>query len=419
MSMSRQPFAWSLVAVLCLPLMVLGQAPRNELLELNKQMVKVAADKMEKQISDGLAEARKLAATEPARATGLLKKLLGDLEADTALSDTRRAALVRLVKERMATVAEQKAGKADPRPATETATPEQRIITRTLEMVEKYKRDGRTAEARHIAEELATQFPDNPAVKAAVRTISVADNVAVGRETRAESEKRAVATLSRVDEAALPPKGDLEIPKDWFQKMAKRKNVNEPVLTEKEQAILKALASPIMPDYKNVSLFDVLDDLSNKLNVTFALDKASLADAGVNSDTQANLVIPRGIAARTALRKLLGEVGLTYIIKNETIQVITEAKAKEMMVTRTYYIGNLLAGGVFADVGIRFNPWYDQLQVMQNVKSVVKLIEGSVDPSSWQTNGGQGTITFYAPTMSLIIRQTAEVHGMLGSYTSK
>jgi hypothetical protein len=419
MSMSRRSITWSLTAVLCLPLAAVAQAPRNDLLEANKQMAKVAADKMEKQVSDGLAEARRLATTEPARAKSLLKKLLGDLDADTVLSDTRRTALVRLVKDRMAAVAEQKAPRGDPKPLTEGSSAEERIIKRSLEMIEKYKRDGRTAEARQIAGELASQYPENLAVKAAVRSTTVSDNLATGRQTRADNEKHVVSAFSKIDESAITPKGDLEIPKDWFQKMAKRKNVNEPVLTEKEQSILKALASPITPEYKNVSLFDVLDDLSNKLNVTFALDKASLADAGVNSDTQVNLVIPRGIAARTALRKMLGEVGLAYVIKNETIQVVTEARAKEMMVTRTYYIGNLLAGGVFADVGIRFNPWYDQLQVMQNVKNVVKLIEGSIEPSSWQSNGGQGTVTFYAPTMSLIIRQTAEVHGMLGSYSSK
>ena len=41
---------------------------------------------------------------------------------------------------------------------------------------------------------------------------------------------------------------------------------------------------------------------------------------------------------------------------------------------------------------------------------IVTLITQSVEPSSWDVNGGNGTITFEPITMSLIIKQSAEVH---------
>jgi hypothetical protein len=411
-------YRWGLAVVLCLPVVAWGQAPRNDKADQNKLLVKVAADKMEAQVGDALAEARKLAVTDPAKALTVLKTTLSQLEADTALTDARRASLIRTVKDRIQALPGNALDRT-PKGELKTApdqTAEQRLA-RSLEAIKQLQKDGKNAEARRMAAELAKTYPDNPAVQAALRMTAAADNIATGKDNKADSEKRAVGTLTNVDQSARIPAGDLEIPKDWFKKMERRKNVNQLELSEKEKAILKALASTIKPEYKETGFLDVIDDLANKMNVTFALDKTSLADAGVTSDTQVTLLMPRGITARTALRKILADVGLSYVVKNETIQIISEAKAKEMMTTRTYYVGNLLAGGMFNDAGIRFNPLLDQIQVAQNIKNIVALIEGTIDPQSWQSNGGPATITFHGPTMSLVIRQSAEVHAIMSGYS--
>ena len=52
---------------------------------------------------------------------------------------------------------------------------------------------------------------------------------------------------------------------------------------------------------------------------------------------------------------------------------------------------------------------------MEGVKQLIELIQTSVDPQSWQVNGGGGAITFHAPSMSLVIKQSTEVHALLGS----
>ncbi len=102
------------------------------------------------------------------------------------------------------------------------------------------------------------------------------------------------------------------------------------------------------------------------------------------------------------------------MIKDETIHVTSALKARETMITRTYNIGDLVdTGGLDA---IRFgNPGISTVQIVQNVNAVIDLIQTSVDPDSWKKNGGQGTIAFSPATMSLIVRNSAEVHSMLGS----
>jgi hypothetical protein len=47
-------------------------------------------------------------------------------------------------------------------------------------------------------------------------------------------------------------------------------------------------------------------------------------------------------------------------------------------------------------------------------QDLVELIEATIAPSSWDTNGGAGTIRYFGPLRVLVVRQTSEVHGQLG-----
>ncbi len=47
-------------------------------------------------------------------------------------------------------------------------------------------------------------------------------------------------------------------------------------------------------------------------------------------------------------------------------------------------------------------------------QKLIDLIQNTIEPDSWQVNGGRGTISYYAPLRVLVIRQTGEVHHQLG-----
>jgi len=49
------------------------------------------------------------------------------------------------------------------------------------------------------------------------------------------------------------------------------------------------------------------------------------------------------------------------------------------------------------------------------VTKIIDMIQTSVDPDSWKVNGGLGTIHFNAPTMSLVITNSAEVQAAIGT----
>jgi hypothetical protein len=427
----RRALRWvSLAALIIWAAPAVAQAPKgNDLIDQVKKSNELAAQKMEADVRDALADAQRLSASDPAGVLDKLKKVLSRLEADRALTVARRDLLSRQIRDRIKT-AEAEADKV----ARKTGDTNQKLIAndvktrdsqeraaevervnRTLDYVTALQKEGKTSEATRVAEDLFRRHPNLAAPQVIGRTSSVLDQVASLRSMKGDGDGRRLAALTTVDRAALSPGSDMEFPKDWAAKVKIRQPINQSYLSAKEKEILKSLSTPLNVDYKNVGFIDVIEDISTRLGQPILLDKQSLADLGVSSETQVSLSV-KGLTARTALRKILGDVGLGYIIKGEVIQVVSEKVAKETMVTRTYFLGNLLQGGMFSDAGIRFVPGLTQFEAMQNVLSIVNLIQSSIDPPSWQANGGHGTVTFHAPTMSIVIRNTAEVHGMMGGY---
>jgi hypothetical protein len=115
------------------------------------------------------------------------------------------------------------------------------------------------------------------------------------------------------------------------------------------------------------------------------------------------------------LRQILASQGLTFVVKDQVIQVVDVERARNMLVTRVYYLGDVVQGlGPFGDA-TRWGPFLDFQQTTANVEAIIKSITSSVDPLSWKERGGPASITFHVPSMSIIVRASAEVHATLGS----
>ncbi len=59
---------------------------------------------------------------------------------------------------------------------------------------------------------------------------------------------------------------------------------------------------------------------------------------------------------------------------------------------------------LFGELNAAFGPPWD------NGADLVALIEKTIDPQFWRSNGGPGTIHYYAPSGVLVIRASQEVH---------
>jgi len=260
------------------------------------------------------------------------------------------------------------------------------------------------AEANRLADEGARRYPTNPAAQAAGRNTSMNDRVAEARDLNNEKEKRMTLAMRAIERSAIPPADDIEFPADWREKTKMRSKNNQ--LTKAERAILEALDSPITLDLKEARFEDVIEYLEKTTGQNIITDKPGLDSAMVNYDTPVT-VRAKKVATKTVLRKVLNELGLAFVVKDETIYVTSADRAKGMLTTRTYYIGDLM--GV---VDTRWGPWATNAQIYDNVVGLLANITQSVDPDGWATNerGGFATIQFHPATMSVIVKASAEVH---------
>jgi hypothetical protein len=344
----------------------------------------VAAQKIFEEVKTTLTEARRLEPTKPAEAVRLLKKCLASIEEDAVLTDPQRTALTRQLRSAV-------------RDMTEAVRAQQ----------DRDAQAGRLAAERRQRGTGQERSSDSNSTASTAKDLydAAKSRVADTAKLKAAKEAGFSAAIRSNDEAAIPTDKAMVFASSYAYRAALR---GKQQLTTKEKSLLKALNSVMSVDYSKKAFRDAIDDLSERTGQAIILDQDSLKEAMVEYDDPVTFKAKK-VTVRTILKKVLADRGLTYIIKDGTIQVITPQKARETLVARSYPVGDLATS-----LDMRFPPLVRRLQMLQNVAQLIDLIQNSVEPSSWQANGGTGTISFYEPTMSLVVRQTAEMHYQLG-----
>jgi hypothetical protein len=410
--MSQQTLACLWAALTFLGLLWAGpvgaQDRDSDSLDRVKKQAEVAAQKTETDIRLAVRSAQRLAATDPAGAAEKLRQVLDRVDSDTTLSDSRRAALKHMVRDRIRVLAlgdepagaDKKARLADARRDTSDASSEQETTKRLMEGIKRLQKEGKLAESSRQAADLAAQKPDSPAAQALQRTTSTANQLAANRQLRDGIDRGAADSLRGVDRSAAAGDEDITYPRDWKQRTSGRKSSNAVPLTARERSILHALDSEVSLRFQNSRFQDVIEYLETITGLPIAVSQAALEEGGVTYDTPVTLRL-KGVSVRFALRKLLADLGLGYVIRNETVEIVTAAQARENQVTRVHYIGDLLFGG----------PVHRAWQAAQ----LIDLIQSTVDPQSWQGKGGTGTIFYDDVRRALVIKQNAELQPVLSS----
>jgi hypothetical protein len=205
--------------------------------------------------------------------------------------------------------------------------------------------------------------------------------------------------------SSIPVTGDISFPEDWVERSKRRSGGAK--ISEEDRKTLKTLSSPLTFTLKNEPFQSFLDVMERQFGSPLIVDQQALAQINVTLETPIS-VNSRGWSTRTVLRKVLADLGLSYIIKNGSVQITTPDRARETVTTRAYPIGD-----VINSVNFMLPGYYNEVAFMQSVNNIISSIK-ALDPKSWEPEGS-GSIVFEPSTMSLIIRQTAEFHYMMGS----
>lgn len=160
------------------------------------------------------------------------------------------------------------------------------------------------------------------------------------------------------------------------------------------EKIERALRAPLHSggiEFAEIPLKEVVNSLQDEYGIPIKLDTKALQEIGLSTDEVVNVSL-RNISLRSALRLMLKDLQLTYIIQNEVLMITTPQKAEENLTTCVYDVSSL-AGERDAQID-----------------SIIDSIVSCVSTDTWSENGGcQAEIRPIKPGM-LVISQTAAVH---------
>lgn len=116
--------------------------------------------------------------------------------------------------------------------------------------------------------------------------------------------------------------------------------------TAAELKILNALDSPAQMEFIDTPLSDVIEYLKDMHAIEIQLDQRTLDDVGIGTDTPITRSIA-GVKLRSALRLLLADLDMTYIVRDEVLLITTResARAPENMMVRLYPVAALVGDG--------------------------------------------------------------------------
>ncbi len=175
--------------------------------------------------------------------------------------------------------------------------------------------------------------------------------------------------------------------------------------TDKEREIESKLHTKVTLNFTNAPLRQVMDDLRASYGINIYVDQQALDQEGVSMERSVSVKLEE-VSLKSVLNLILKQVHLTYIIKDEVLQVTTEAAARGRMQRVTYQVADLVIP-VPSSVDAASVSGASTTATLE--ERLIKLITSAVEPRSWSDLGGAGTIDYHPLTKSLVINQTPDV----------
>ncbi len=159
------------------------------------------------------------------------------------------------------------------------------------------------------------------------------------------------------------------------------------------------LRRPVQIEFADTPLSDVADYFASKFEINILLDAKGLADAAVESSAPVTLSLRKPVSFEAALRLILEQFDLDFVIQDEVLKITSKKKADEILTTKVYKVGDLLGR---KPRSVSFGL------ASQRVEPLLIVLTSNVLPDSWDANGGPGSISQL--DTSLVITQTRVAH---------
>lgn len=164
------------------------------------------------------------------------------------------------------------------------------------------------------------------------------------------------------------------------------------------QKIRQALDSQLSSaglDFANTPMLEIVDFIRDEYDIEVQVDTTALDDLGIGVDEPITCDL-RNISLGSALRNMLQQLELTYVIADEVLLVTTQEECESRLSVAAYPVGNLAGHG-------------------KNLKPLVEALIDTVATETWAANGGGVAEIRTLPGGILVISQTAGVHEELAN----
>ena len=334
-----------------------------------------------------------------------------------------------------------------------------RIEQEFAELVDQYNglmKERRYAEAELLAKKARDLNPDLPQATLMVEKAKMQRQIAFNSDIRERKADSFTQQLNDVEMASImPPGGDYSLPdaKSWGELSKRREKfgrVDNRERTESELQIEKSLGQKVSLHFQDVALTEVIRHIATVHGINIAMKTRAIETEGLTASQPVSIDVD-GITLSSALNLLLDQAGgLVYSIENETLMITNRLEQETKLELRTYNVADLVipvsnSGGIPGNAtsstsggapklssGITGNGLYqvnDELSIGINrdgrsnsssdssvaangadFTGLIELLTTTIEPGSWDVDGGSGTIGTNENTLSLVIRQTSSTH---------
>lgn len=234
--------------------------------------------------------------------------------------------------------------------ATETAR-EERIDQEISLLVDSFNDlmdQKRFDEALVIAKQVGELKPDSTIAMSMAHNSRQQVRLQLNNDIRAQSEEGFLANMIDLDRAMIAPDPDrpfsFQDPKDWealsIRRLANRDQQTQ--LSPREQEIQRKLETSVEMKYRDSPLGEVLDELSAVTGVPIVIDQRALSAIRITRDTPVSKSVNSRLPLKSALNILLEDLDLTYVLKNDVLNVTSREARRTMTYSRTYRVADLV-----------------------------------------------------------------------------
>ncbi len=336
---------------------------------------------------------------------------------------------------------------------------------RIKELMDKYNglyKQAKYRDAEMYAMQAQELDPDNPVAAAAVQMARTQGNIQRFKQVREGKEQHFVDDLDDAEDMGpvvglyTPFKYDKNHMHELFKHGKYELKAIGGLKTEKEREIESRLDTPVSLNFNNVPLGKVFDDIATMQEINILPDIPSLDEKGISLQQPMTFHLDN-IKLKSALKNLLNQVHLTYVIEDDVLKITTPENSRGKLVLVPYQVTELVipvpdgtsspmlpsqisqlpnspytpgqqgtaspVTGPFSmgngqavgspggpGTGVAGGNW-DVKKAVGGTKEdqLIQLIQNTISPRSWSSMGGQGTIDYFPLTMTLVINQTTDI----------